>query len=199
MLSPHRRSRAGPAVVIVIVAVIVTVAVLARFEARAGAPTSGGSCWPPPVVGTVVDPFREPPCPYCAGNRGIVYRVGDGARVRAVAPGVVSWSGSVAGVRYVVVRHPDGRRVTYGRLDSTRLRTGDRVVTGTLVGRVSGRFHFGLRSAAGHYVDPAPLLGRSVRPPRLVPVDATPARPGPRPILRCGGERPAVVHRLAPR
>ena len=33
-------------------------------------------CWFPPVTGTVTDPYREPPCPWCAGNRGLDYRVG---------------------------------------------------------------------------------------------------------------------------
>ena len=34
----------------------------------------------------------------------------------AVASGEVTFSGTVAGTRYVVVRHADGLRVTYGNL-----------------------------------------------------------------------------------
>ncbi len=28
-------------------------------------------CWRQPVTSVVADPFREPLCPYCAGNWGI--------------------------------------------------------------------------------------------------------------------------------
>ena len=30
-------------------------------------------CWRPPVPAPVVDPFREPACRWCRGNRGIDY------------------------------------------------------------------------------------------------------------------------------
>ncbi len=141
-------------------------------------------CWRPPVVGIVTDPFRQPACPYCAGNRGIDYRVGVSIQVRAVAAGVVTWSGTIAGTRYVVVRHGDGRRTTYGKLTSSPLVSGDTVASGSLVGTASGEFYFGLR-VGEQYRDPAPHLGRLVGRPRLVPVDgSTPRRPPP-PTLRC--------------
>lgn len=142
-------------------------------------------CWLPPVVGTVVDPFREPPCPYCAGNRGLEYRVGDDVPVRAVAAGTVSWAGTIAGTRYVVVRQAGDRRITYGELTSTHLSTGDRVVARSIVGRASGSFYLGLRVGSA-YRDPAPFLGRLVGRPRLIPLDGTPPRPPPAPRVRCG-------------
>lgn len=143
-------------------------------------------CWVPPVVaGRIVDEFRQPPCPFCAGNRGLEYRVRARADVSAVASGVVTWAGDVAGTRYVVVRHGNGWRVTYGRLAATSLRRGDRIVRGTLVGTVSGSFYFGLRVGES-YRDPAPHLGRLVGRPRLVPIDGSrPHRP-PSPRLQCG-------------
>ena len=142
-------------------------------------------CWRPPVIGVVTDPFRAPTCPYCAGNRGIEYRVASGVEVSAVAAGTVTFSGSIAGVRYVVVQHANGWRATYGRITTTALRTGDAVLAGGRVGVATGRFYFGLRDG-DTYIDPAPMLGRQVGRPRLVPLDGRPPRPAPQPRLRCG-------------
>lgn len=145
----------------------------------------GETCWLPPVDAPVVDPFRPPACTWCAGNRGLEYGTPSGTIVRAVAAGEVTFSGTVAGERYVVVRHADGRRATYGGLESSSLRTGDAVVAGVSVGLTAGHLHFGLRDG-DTYVDPAPFLGRLVGRPRLVPDDGTAARPAPPPRLRCG-------------
>lgn len=152
------------------------------------------TCWLPPTPAPVVDPFREPACRWCPGNRGIEYGTRTGDVVRAVAAGRVTFSGSVAGVRYVVVQHADGRRTTYGRLAATRFRVGDAVIRGVVVGSVAGRFHFGLREG-DTYVDPAPLLGRFVNRPRLVPTDGRAANPPPPPVLRCGAHSVARTAR----
>ena len=146
---------------------------------------SAAPCWRPPVRGWVSDAFRAPPCPWCAGNRGIEYRTARGAAVRAVAAGTVTYSGVVAGTRYVVVRLGNGWLITYGRLASSGLRRGDVVGRGTVVGRVSTELFFGLR-VAGAYRDPAPFLGRLVGRPQLVPTDATSPRRSPPPRLQCG-------------
>jgi len=146
---------------------------------------AAGPCWQPPVVGTVTDPFREPPCRFCAGNRGLEYRVGSGVRVRAVASGTVTWAGTIAGTRYVVVRHVNGWRATYGKLETAAVRTGDVVLEGLSLGVATTEFYFGLRHG-DRYVDPAPYLGRLVGRPRLVPIDGSRARHAPPPRLRCG-------------
>jgi murein DD-endopeptidase MepM/ murein hydrolase activator NlpD len=143
------------------------------------------SCWYPPVTGTVTDPFREPACTWCAGNRGIEYRVGASVEVRAAASGVVSFVGTVAGTRYVVVRSADGSRVTYGRLRSTGVGMGERVLAGTAIAEASDEFFLGLR-IGDRYVDPAPYIGRLAGRPRLVPIDGSPARPSPTLEPRCG-------------
>jgi murein DD-endopeptidase MepM/ murein hydrolase activator NlpD len=143
------------------------------------------ACWLPPVDAPVVDPFRPPSCAWCAGNRGLEYGTSGGTIVRAVAAGEVTFSGTVAGVRYVVVRHADGRRATYGGLATSPVHTGDVVAARSVVGTTDGHLHFGLREG-DLYLDPAPLLGRLVGRPRLVPVDGTAARAGPPPRLRCG-------------
>ena len=76
------------------------------------------ACWYPPVLGRVVDPFREPPCPWCAGNRGIEYRVPRRTPVRSVATGDVTYSGVVVRRPYVI-RRPSGRRTTTYRVPAT--------------------------------------------------------------------------------
>lgn len=141
-------------------------------------------CWSPPVSAPVTDPFREPTCAWCPGNRGLEYGTSPGSVVRAVATGRVSWAGTIAGRTYVVVRQGGGRRVTYGNLRQALFDVGDLVVRGQVVGRAAGRFHLGVR-VGDRYVDPAPMIGRLVGRPRLIPVDGSPPNPAPPPRLRC--------------
>jgi len=143
-------------------------------------------CWRPPVTAPIVDPFREPDCPWCPGNRGIEYGTARGASVRAVATGRVTYAGRLAGTVYVVVRHGDGRRVTYGNLTDESFDLDDLVTRGQLVGRAAGRFHLGVREG-DRYVDPAAFLGRLVRQPRLVPASGAAGNPAPPPRLTCRG------------
>jgi septal ring factor EnvC (AmiA/AmiB activator) len=143
-----------------------------------------GACYPPPVVAPVVDPFRAPACAQCAGNRGLEYGTRAGQLVTAVAAGVVSFSGVVAGTRYVVVLQGDGRRATYGRLASATVALGASVTTGAVVGTTSAGLFFGFREGET-YVDPAPLLGRWRFRSRLVPSNGDPARPAPPARLGC--------------
>ncbi len=142
-------------------------------------------CWQPPVDAPVRDPFRPPRCRWCAGNRGIEYATRPGTSVRSVAAGTVSYSGTVAGTRYVVVEHANGWRTTYGDLARTGLQTGDVVVAGSVVGVARSRMHFGLRTGT-RYVDPAPYLGEPTYPTRLIPLDGSRAAPAGRPRLTCG-------------
>ena len=151
----------------------------------AAASAAGTECLAPPVVAAVSRPFDAPPCPWCAGHRGITYAVSPGTPVRAAATGTVTFSGVVVATRYVVVRHGDGLLATYGGLSSTPLTSGDTVVEGEIVGRSGAGLYFGLRTAADTYIDPQPLLGELVVPPYLVPTDGTPPRLPPEPVLRC--------------
>jgi murein DD-endopeptidase MepM/ murein hydrolase activator NlpD len=151
------------------------------------------ACLPPPVDAPIADGFRQPPCQWCPGHRGVEYAVAPGTVVRAVAAGTVTFAGPVAGVVYVVVEHADGLRATYGRLRSAEVDVGTRVAAGATVGWSGDGVHFGLRRGET-YVDPEPLLGRLVSRARLVPTDGTPARPAPPPRLRCRAD-PAGVAR----
>ena len=159
-----------------LLAVAVTVAaVAAPVPARS---VDAAPCWFPPVTGTVIDPFREPPCPWCAGNRGLDYRIGADVTVRVAASGRVEFVGVVADVRYVVIRLANGWRHTYGQLVSTSTQLGDLALAGAPIGRASRTFFFGLRFG-DDYTDPAPFIGALRGRPRLVPVDGRAARPAP--------------------
>ena len=150
-------------------------------------------CWRPPVDATIVDEFRAPPCVWCAGNRGLEYAIDGTTSVVVAASGRVEFVGAVAGVRYVVVRLPNGWRHTYGRLRSSSLDIGDVVLAGGTIGQVTDRFFFGLR-IGDDYADPSPYLGVMRTRPRLIPVDATPPRPAPpsRPICDLPPRSPAM-------
>lgn len=153
-------------------------------------PADAWPCWAPAVDAPVVDPFRAPACAWCPGNRGIEYGTGAGVTVRAVATGTVTFAGPVAGTTYVVIRHADGHRVTYGNLAPVGWRAGAVVARGAVVGTTAGNLHLGVRAGDGdgdddRYVDPAGLIGTWHRRPRLVPVTGDAPNPAPAPILRC--------------
>jgi len=141
-------------------------------------------CYLPPVDAPVVDPFREPACEYCPGNRGIEYGPDDGERVVAAATGTVTFAGIVAGTRYVVVEHPDGSRMTYGKLATLGVSMGDRVLQGQRIGTTTTEFFLGVRRGDEH-LDPAPLLGTLRHRTRLIPTDGTRPRPAGPPRLEC--------------
>ncbi|MHB1089620.1 MAG: peptidoglycan DD-metalloendopeptidase family protein [Ilumatobacteraceae bacterium] len=106
-----------------------------------------------PVHAPIIEVFREPPCRWCAGKRGVVYATDPDATVRAGASGTVWFAGPVGGVNYVVVRTIDGVLVTHGLLSQAFVHTGDAVHVGEPVGEVSGRLYFGVR-IDGRYIDP---------------------------------------------
>jgi Peptidase family M23 len=161
-----------------------TAVLLAMATCVPGAVATAAACWYPPVDAPTTDPFRSPACLWCPGNRGIEYGTFRGAPVRAAATGRVSFAGSIAGVVYVVVRHGDDRRVTYGNLLSESFDVGDLVIRGQIIGRAAGRFHLGVREG-DRYVDPARFLGRLVSSPRLIPVDGGRPNPARSPRVSC--------------
>lgn len=164
--------------------VLVTAVLIAGVAGVAGdvPPADASTCWVPPVSAPVVDPFRPPACRWCPGNRGLEYGTGPGAPVRAVASGIVTFSGRVAGTGYVVVRHADGIRATYGGLTGPFRPQGSFVPAGAMVGLTEGTLHFGLRQdhaeADPAYLDPTPFIGRVVLRARLLPLDSTAPRRG---------------------
>lgn len=161
-------------------------------------PANASSCWLPPVEAPVVAPFRAPACVWCPGNRGIEFGTDPGHPVLAVASGTVTFSGPVAGVGYVVVRHADGRRVTYGGLAPTALVEDDVVLRRSIVGTTVGPFHFGLREG-DRYLDPTPYIGRPATRTRLLPADGGAGRPGTVSRARCTTSNIDQQHRPAAR
>jgi murein DD-endopeptidase MepM/ murein hydrolase activator NlpD len=112
-------------------------------------------------IATVSDPFRQPSCDQCAGNRGIEYSTKPGTPIIAGASGVVSYSGVVANKKYLVIKTPAGRRLTYGSILTSDLRNGNSVVAGQIIGTTSNTLFFGIRESSalgGIYVDPAKYL-----------------------------------------
>jgi murein DD-endopeptidase MepM/ murein hydrolase activator NlpD len=119
----------------------------------------------PPVDAPVIDPFRAPPAPWAAGNRGLEYRTDRGTRVRAAADGDVVFAGTVASALHVVVLHADGIRTSYSFLETVLVHRGDAVEQGDAVGTSATRLHFGAR-VGDTYVDPAGLF-LPTGPPRV--------------------------------
>jgi hypothetical protein len=126
----------------------------------------------PPEFGWPVDSHRvtrrfdPPPAPWLPGHRGVDLAAPPSAVVRAAGPGVVVFTGRVAGRGVVSVAHPGGLRTTYEPLTPS-VATGDRVTTGAEIGRLtSGHagcpeaacLHWGLRRG-DLYLDPLALLG----------------------------------------
>ncbi|KYH43216.1 M23 family metallopeptidase [Branchiibius sp. NY16-3462-2] len=122
--------------------------------------------WPIPLPHSIFRPFEAPPHPWSAGHRGVDLAAAGGTAIVSAGPGVVTFSGMVAGRGVVAVRHPDGRRTTYEPLDD-RVTSGTQVIAGTPLGRlsVSGShcapsacLHWGLLVGDDQYRDPLSLL-----------------------------------------
>lgn len=154
---------------------------------------SFAACYPPPVAAQVSVPYVQPACSYCPGHKGVEYGLASGTDVRAVAPGVVTFSGVVAGTRYVVVLQADGLRATYGMLQTSLVSRGDVIASGQVVGHSGPKLYFGLRNAANDPVDPTPLLGRLAGRARLVPSDGGSQRRAPPPRLTCSASVSGVL------
>ena len=127
-----------------------------------------------PHVASIIDPFRQPSCERCAGNRGIEYSTKIGTPIVASANGTISFFGMVGGKRYLVIRTNAGRRLTYGSIANSRLRTGDDVLAGQIIGTTGSMLYFGVRenSIQGYiyvdvyvdvYVDPAKYLSQNTQ------------------------------------
>ena len=147
-----------------------------------GAGAGAGAGRVRPVPGAVERDWRPPPVRWAAGHRGVDLAARPGDPVRAVGAGRVSFAGEVAG-RGVVSIELSGTgdpplRTTYEPVRA-RVREGDRIATGQVVGVLeadgfhcpAGCLHWGLRRG-GAYLDPFSVLGSG--PSRLLPVLGVP-------------------------
>jgi murein DD-endopeptidase MepM/ murein hydrolase activator NlpD len=142
---------------------ILTVAMLALWPTAMPASASGTWTWP--VVGPIIRGFDPPDSPYGSGHRGIDIAAPAGTIVRAPAPGVVSFAGSVGGHLFVTIDHGGGLLSTASFLSERLVRKGDTVIQGQPIGRsgsghpgdLQANLHFGVR-LGGTYVDPLDYL-----------------------------------------
>lgn len=172
----HPRSRAACRPTIVRLAVLVALVAAAGLIGPPPAPASAALVGPPPyrppVDGPVIDPFRPPPGPYAAGNRGLEYATTPGAPVVAAGAGEVVFAGAVAGALHVTVLHPDGLRTSSSFLAAVVVARGQHVEAGEVIGIAGDRLHLGVRDPAGTYLDPALLFAGRLHPTvHLVPLE----------------------------
>jgi len=96
-----------------------------------GWPTGGG--WLSSDFGRRIDPFSGHP----AYHYGVDIANKEGAPVKAIAPGVVTWAGDRYGYgKLVEVDHGNGYRTRYGHQKSVEVEVGERVSKNEVVGRV---------------------------------------------------------------
>jgi murein DD-endopeptidase MepM/ murein hydrolase activator NlpD len=165
--------------------------VLAATVSPSGA---GDGSWTWPVTGRIDEPptvageFDAPHSDYGPGHRGIDLATLVGQPVHAVASGVVTFAGRVAGVDVVTIDH-GAERSTYQPVSATAA-VGDAVEAGEAIGEVVvGPFHCSspclhlgrIRQADDQYLDPLDRLAGHSRirlidphgPPPVPPVGAT--------------------------
>lgn len=157
--------------------IAVVVPVLAALASAAVAT----AVWPV-AGGLVLHGFDPPPLPWQSGHRGVDLAGSAGEDVVAALAGTVVFAGRIGATGIVVVDHGDGRRTTYQPV-SARVRVGDHVATGQVIGtlEVAGGhcqpdacLHWGLiddSSGLDVYQDPTALVPGRPGPVRLLPVD----------------------------
>jgi predicted esterase len=132
----------------------------------------------PPVPEVEVRrPFVPASTPYGPGHRGVDLDLPVGGTVGAAADGTVRHAGPVAGTVWVSIDHADGITTSYGPLADLRVRRGEVVRAGTLLGRLAPGghgdgnadrgVHWGARRGVT-YLDPLSLLDASAWRPTLV-------------------------------
>jgi murein DD-endopeptidase MepM/ murein hydrolase activator NlpD len=139
------------------------VAVAIAFLITPAAAHAAGWVWP--VRGPVIRAYEPPSTPYGAGHRGIDIAAPMGSTVRAPAPGVVTFAGSVGGYLFVTVDHGGGLLSTDSWVSSILVQRGDAVLRGSPValsgnghpGEEPSHLHFAVK-LDGDYVDPLRFL-----------------------------------------
>ena len=176
---PQRLStsaRLGAAVLVWVVAFVLLLAaaprgvaqptggLAAQASAVAGRGDAGVWAWPLVPLPQVVRPFEKPSSAYGPGHRGIDLAGSPGQPVLAVADGVVTHSGVIAGRGTVSVLHSSGIRSTYEPVDDG-IEEGTAVAAGATLGTLGtgshcdGCLHLGARLGED-YLDPLLLLTR---------------------------------------
>lgn len=149
---------------------IATVALLLVLAVLQPNPAVAAERWSWPLSGHEVGrAFDLPANPYGAGNRGVDLAGEIGETVRSVAPGVVSYVGTINHVRIVVVDH-GAERSTYQPVAAS-VAVGDAISAGQSIGTLlatgghcpgSVCLHLG-RKAGDRYLDPLALMSTTAQ------------------------------------
>lgn len=113
-----------------------------------------------PIDGEITRRFEAPPCPYCAGHRGVTVSTRVGDDIVAISDGVVTFAGEVGGLVYVVQRIAPDVRVTYGWVSSLAegVVEGKLLERGTSIAVAAESMYLGVR-VGDQYVEPLRYLG----------------------------------------
>jgi murein DD-endopeptidase MepM/ murein hydrolase activator NlpD len=139
-----------------------------------------------PVGGPVVRPFA--PQGAYGGHWGIDLAAPVGTPVRPIAPGLVTFSGEIAGRSSVTVNHGGGVRSSYSYLSQRTVAVGVRVDTGSVIG-LSGvdhgldALHLSLR-VGDTYIDPSGICDMLIPASGLWLVGAGPMNGDGQPVGR---------------
>lgn len=154
----------------------------APAQAQPGAPRF---TWPLSPTPAVTKSFQAPDTLYGPGHRGVDLAAAPGQAVLAAAPGVVTFSGVLAGRGVMAIDHDGDLKTSYEPVTST-VTTGTQVYAGQPIGTVdpghpgcpaSACLHWGARHAAA-YINPLALLATSSHL-RLKPWTDPPPPPTP--------------------
>lgn len=135
-----------------------------------------------PVPGEIVRSFT--PHGAYGGHWGVDLAAEEGSVVRAVAGGVVTFAGSVAGRLSITIHHGGGVRTSYSYLSAIGAAPGQAVAAGQAIARSgldrgAAAVHLSLRMS-DRYLDPIPWLACALGDPadgvRLVPAHAADSR-----------------------
>lgn len=162
---------------------IATVALLLILAVLQPNPAVAAEHWSWPLSGHEVGrAFDLPADPYGAGNRGVDLAGKIGETVRSVAPGVVSYVGTINHIQIVVVDH-GAERSTYQPVAAS-VATGDAISAGQPIGTLLATgghcpgtvcLHLG-RKAGDRYLDPLALMSTTGQI-RLINPDGPPPKP----------------------
>lgn len=162
------RIRRVAGVAIVLLALALATPAAGATASLLGAPRSASAAdvahtWTWPVLGRIVEPYRQPAHDYAPGHRGIDI-VAATDTVLAPDDGVVLFSGFVVDRPVITIDHGDGLVSTLEPV-STSLPPGTEVRAGEPVGTLSagghaaeGAVHLGARRD-GVYINPLLMLG----------------------------------------
>lgn len=121
----------------------------------------------PPLAGKVVAPFgsrHDPVFDVTVENHGVEIEAAGGTPIRSVGRAEVAFSGGVQGFgKVLILQHGDGLFSVYGKAASFRVKAGQTVAAGEVVGALPGTsadksvLYLELR-AAGAAIDPASVI-----------------------------------------